>query len=65
MATKIIFLAGYYGISGASGDAAKRRENERLISLAIKRMLEFGSTPYILTGDFNMRFPGKFTVIRF
>ena len=49
-----IIVAGFYGVSGASSDAPKKRANERLLSAAIKRAVQFKHTPYLIAGDLNV-----------
>ncbi len=51
--TKCLTLATVYGISGASGDAKKKAQNEALLCPIIARAIE-ADGPYILTGDINI-----------
>ena len=49
-----MIVGAFYGVSGASMDTSKRRENERLLSYAVRRLKQFQHTPYVLAGDFNI-----------
>ena len=51
---KHMLVGAFYGVSGASLDAAKTRENEQLLTLAVKHLMQFQHTPYVLAGDFNV-----------
>ena len=51
---KILTVASFYGISGASSDDRKKALNENLITAAVKRALLAGNEPYLLCGDFNI-----------
>ena len=48
-----VYIASYYGISGASGGGNLRERNQSLLALALARASSFGRVPYILAGDFN------------
>ena len=47
-------VANFYGISGSSGNNKKFVNNERLLALALLRMLQFPNTPYFIVGDLNV-----------
>ena len=47
-------VANFYGISGSSGNNKKFVNNERLLALAVLRMLQFPNTPYFIVGDLNV-----------
>ena len=48
-----IIIASLYGFSGASGDPALARRNEKLASAAVCRAAQFLTVPYYLCTDLN------------
>ena len=51
---KFLTIASFYGISGASSDSRKHALNESIVSQAIERVINAGTDPCILAGDFNV-----------
>ena len=55
-------VATLYGVSGASGDNAKKDETERLLACALLRMASMRNVPYMLNMDLNID-PKKMEVL--
>ncbi len=53
-ATTHLGAATIYGVSGASKETRCYRENEAILSKAIRRVIEMGDVPYVLMGDINI-----------
>ena len=51
--SSFIIVASLYGVSGASGDPALTRRNDKLTATAIHRAGQFVTTPYYLCCDLN------------
>ena len=51
--SRVLHVLNFYGISGANSNAAKRRENERLVRLLFSFASSLGDVPVLVAGDFN------------